>query len=169
LDSRSKELLTLSNFRLIIAHMNRQQILDLLNRYGIQPSTQRVAIAEIVLGTDVHPTAEQVWQQVSQSLPVVSRGTVYNTLNLLTEKGLLRRHALRGTASIFDGNPQAHHHFVDEETGEVRDIPWGALEVSGLDALSDSEITGYMVVVRGWRSKPATSKAAQRPRERGAS
>ncbi|MCK4414864.1 MAG: transcriptional repressor [Candidatus Eisenbacteria sp.] len=148
--------------------MDRQEIIELLNLRGIQPSAQRVAIAQLVLGTDEHPTAEQVWQKASESLPVVSRATVYNTLNLLTENGLLRRHALKGVSSVFDGNPEAHHHFVDEETGELRDIPWDALEVSGLETLPDSEITGYMVVVRGRRRNPTTDKIAQRSRKEGA-
>jgi Fe2+ or Zn2+ uptake regulation protein len=70
--------------------MRHDLVIALLTRHGIQPSAQRVAVADYVLYTDEHPSADRVFAKVRKSLPVLSRATVYNTLNLLVKKGLLR-------------------------------------------------------------------------------
>ena len=70
--------------------MSHQPIIDQLTRLGIRPSAQRVAIAAYVLATEEHPSADMVWSRVKATLPVVSRATVYNTLKLFVEKGLLQ-------------------------------------------------------------------------------
>jgi Fe2+ or Zn2+ uptake regulation protein len=59
----------------------KPDIAGLLRSHGIQPSAQRVAIATYVLATDEHQSADQVWNRVTPSFPMVSRATVYNTLN----------------------------------------------------------------------------------------
>jgi Fe2+ or Zn2+ uptake regulation protein len=101
-----------------------------------------------VLLSDAHPSAYTVLKEVRERLPVISRATVYNTLNLMTEKGLLRQHPF-GNGAVFDSNVAGHHHLIDEETGEIRDIPWDRLSVSGLDSIEDMEVTDYMIVIRG--------------------
>ncbi len=121
----------------------------LLRRHGIQPTPQRLAVAEHVLASREHPTADEVWTRVQASCPTISRATVYNTLNLLAEKGLVRTHTLHDGVAVFDGNAEPHHHLIDEETGEVYDVPWAALRVSGVQELEGFEISEYHVVVRG--------------------
>jgi len=133
--------------------MPKTDIAELLRGNGIQPSAQRVAIARYVLRTNSHPTADHVWTKVRGDFPYVSRATVYNTLSLFVKKGLLRHHLVDEVGAVFDPRTERHHHFVDEETGEIYDIPWEGLEVSGLDSLSDMEITEYVVLVRGRRKK----------------
>ena len=54
---------------------------------------------------------------------MISRATVYNTLNLFAEKGLVRDLHLSPDSVVFDANTGAHHHFIDEETGRIYDIP----------------------------------------------
>jgi Fe2+ or Zn2+ uptake regulation protein len=133
--------------------MSEKKTAELLRAYGIQPSAQRIAIAEYVLNTDSHPGADQVWTRVREKIPMVSRATVYNTLNLLVKKGLLRNYHLADGGSVFDATTERHHHFLDEESGRVEDIPWGALNVEGLDSMGDIEVTEYMVFVRGRKRK----------------
>ena len=70
-----------------------------------------------MLNTPEHPTAERVWSKVSKACPVISRATVYNTLNLFVKKGLLRQFVMDDGAAVFDSNTGRHHHFVDEATG----------------------------------------------------
>jgi Fe2+ or Zn2+ uptake regulation protein len=125
--------------------------IELLSSHGIQPSAQRVAIADYVLFTQDHPTADDVWRKVKAALPVVSRATVYNTLNLFVAKGLLRSLALSDEAVIFDPNIERHHHFIDESTGTIHDIPWNRVHVSKIEGLTDYEIHDYQVVMRGKR------------------
>ncbi len=126
-----------------------ENITEILKRHGIQPSAQRVAIAQYVLTCGHHPTADQVQTQMKKILPMVSRATIYNTLNLLVEKGLLRSFQLGESGAVFDANVDAHHHFIDDETGQVTDIPWDAVEVKNVEALPGVEVRSYMVVMRG--------------------
>ena len=70
--------------------------------HGIQPSAQRVVVAERVLDSEAHPSADQVLAEVTRALPMISRATVYNTLNLLVEKGLLRELVLTPGRVVFD-------------------------------------------------------------------
>ncbi len=128
-----------------------------LRKHGIQPSAQRVAVAEYVLATEAHPSAEQVWGEVRGRLPVISRATVYNTLNLLVRKGLLRQVYLADGKIGFDPNLAPHHHFIDETTGVVHDVPWDALEVRRVEALRGLEVREYQVVLRGRRGRTRAS------------
>jgi Fe2+ or Zn2+ uptake regulation protein len=120
-----------------------------LREHGIQPSAQRVAVADYVLNCRDHPGAEKVASEVRKTFPIISRATVYNTLNLLVDKGLLREFVLGGGKTVFDANVGRHHHFVDEETGRIYDIPWESLKVSNLESLKGFEVREYRVVVRG--------------------
>jgi Fur family iron response transcriptional regulator len=129
--------------------MTRDAILQRLRDHGVAPSAQRLAVAEYVLATDAHPSADQVFAAVTKSFPVLSRATVYNTLNLFVKKGLLRQLVLAEGRVVFDPKVDAHHHFVDEETGTIRDVPWEALRVAGVDGLTGVDVREYQVVLRG--------------------
>jgi Fe2+ or Zn2+ uptake regulation protein len=121
----------------------------LLELRGIKASQQRLAVARYILYTNDHPSADQVWMKARKALPRVSRASVYNTLNLLVRKGLIRRYAVSGGGVVFDANVGEHHHFIDEDSGRVHDVPWQAVEVSGIDKLKDFEVREYHVVMRG--------------------
>lgn len=129
-----------------------EQIRTTLREHGINPSAQRVAIGSYVLSTHEHPSADEVWSRVREDFPMVSRATVYNTLNLFVEKGLLRQLSLREGHVVFDPNLEPHHHFVDDETGEISDLPWETLSVPGVDSLDGFEVREWQVVLRGRRT-----------------
>jgi len=124
-----------------------------LRTKGVQPTPQRLAVARFVLGTDSHPTADEVWAKARRECPTLSRATVYNTLNLLAEKGLLKGRVIAEGVVVFDPRVGRHHHFVDEATGRIHDIPWEAIRVSGKSSLRGFEVREYEVVMRG-RRKP---------------
>jgi Fe2+ or Zn2+ uptake regulation protein len=130
-----------------------QNLIARLRQHGIQPTPQRLAVAKSVLATRAHPAADEVWARVRRSCPTVSRATVYNTLNLLVERGLLRSQILRGGTVVFDPLLEPHHHLIDEETGRIHDIPWRALKVSGHRALRGFEVREHQVVMRGRRRR----------------
>ena len=131
----------------------KRESLQALTEHGIQPSAQRVAVADYVLYTTDHPSADQVWAEVKRSFPMLSRATVYNTLNLFTEKGLLRELVLAEGKVVFDPKLDPHHHFLDEETGEIVDVPWSALDVRRVHSLSGFNVREYQVVMRGKKTR----------------
>jgi Fur family iron response transcriptional regulator len=129
-------------------------VVELLRERGIQPSAQRVAVAQYILFTDEHPSAERVWARARRRFPMISRATVYNTLNLYAEKGLVRELHLSPDSVLFDANTGAHHHFIDEETGRIYDIPWEKVAPQKIPKVEGFEIRDYQVVMRG-RKAPA--------------
>lgn len=120
-----------------------------LRTAGIQPSAQRLAVAQYVLTTDAHPSADEVLEQVHEGFPMLSRATVYNTLNLFVEKGLLRQLVLAEGRTVFDPKLEPHHHFIDDETGRIDDLEWSAVKVGDVKDLKNYEVREYMVVMRG--------------------
>lgn len=126
-----------------------ENITEILGSRGIQPSAHRVAIAQYVLNTAEHPCADQVLARVKSVFPQISRATVYNTLNLLVEKGLLRELSLSEGKVVFDPKTDKHHHFIDEETGIIIDIPWSLLQVKNIENLDSYDVHDYQVVLRG--------------------
>lgn len=125
------------------------QIEAKLRKHGIQPSAQRVAVAEYVLRTAEHPSADVVWKRVRQRFPWISRATVYNTLRLFVDKGLLQRLTIAEDSVVFDPVMTAHHHFIDEDSGAIVDVPWDRVQVCNIESLRDYEVTRYQVVMRG--------------------
>jgi Fe2+ or Zn2+ uptake regulation protein len=127
--------------------------ISILQHCDIQPTPQRIAVVECVLKNKAHPTADDVLTAARKKCPTVSRATVYNTLNLLVEKRLIGMQAIKEGAVVFDPNVEKHHHFIDDDTGEIYDIPWDQLEVKGKGKLRDFEIFEFQVIMRGRRKK----------------
>jgi len=128
--------------------------ISILRRCAIQPTPQRMAVVDYILKTPSHPSADEVLENVRKRCPTLSRATVYNTLNLLVEKQLIKTQILKEGLVVFDPNIQQHHHFIDEDSGQIYDVPWDTFEVPKIDSLADYEITEVQVVVRGRKKKP---------------
>jgi Fur family iron response transcriptional regulator len=138
--------------------MTMADVEQLLRAHGIQPSAQRIAVGRYVLTTDDHPSADEVWQRVRSKLAVLSRATVYNTLNLFVARGLLRSHFLAEGRVVYDPRTEPHHHFIDDDSGRIHDVPWSALKVTSPGALPGAlagyDVREYQVVLRGAKKKP---------------
>jgi Fur family peroxide stress response transcriptional regulator len=95
---------------------------------GVKPTPQRVVITEYLMGTDCHPTADQILEAVSEKLPVaLSRATVYNTLKTLVDAGVIQEVLTEPGRARYDANVSDHHHFVDVKTGQIMDVPHDAV------------------------------------------
>lgn len=88
---------------------------------GLKVTHQRTEIFSELARTDEHPDAETLYQRVHSRLPSVSRDTVYRTLTMLEEKGLLTRVGMPGS-SRYDANTDLHHHFVCLRCGLIKDF-----------------------------------------------
>jgi Fur family peroxide stress response transcriptional regulator len=79
---------------------------------GLALTPQRLAIYQVLAGDDSHPSAEEIYRRVKPVIPSLSLGTVYRTLELFEQQGLVSRvHAL-GEQARFDANLDVHHHLV---------------------------------------------------------
>jgi len=128
---------------------DRKHTQSRLAEHGIQPTAQRLQIAELLFARDQHLTAEQIIQALADGGTQVSKATVYNTLNLFAEKGLLKPLQVDPERGLFDSNMAPHHHFHVEDTGELIDVPPGSVEFSRLPALPPgTESVSVEVVIR---------------------
>jgi Fur family transcriptional regulator, iron response regulator len=136
-----------TTFRLSLGPV--KNLMETLRQYGIQPTPQRLEVARYILECDRHFSAEQALAIVTERCPTISRATVYNTLNILVEKGLVAARVLREGAVVFDSRVSRHHHLIDIDTDEIHDIDWGKLKVSGTRSIDGFEVQDYHVVLRG--------------------
>jgi Fe2+ or Zn2+ uptake regulation protein len=111
-------------------------------------------VASYVLLTEDHPTADQVFGRVQRGFKGMSRATVYNTLNRFVRQGLLRALVLAGGRVVFDPNVKPHHHFIDDVSGRIHDLPWEALEVRRVGSLEGLDVREVQVILRGRRRRP---------------
>jgi Fe2+ or Zn2+ uptake regulation protein len=123
---------------------------ELLVNHGVKPTPQRMVIAEFVMNTREHPTADQILQNVADRLPVcLSRATVYNTLNTLVEAGVLREVFTEPGPARYDANMDKHHHFVDTRTGRIFDIPWQEVPQLPKELAGKYKVHGYQITFFG--------------------
>ena len=120
-----------------------------LRACGIQPTLQRLAVAQVLLSRPVHLSAEQVLEAACRHLPELSRATVYAGLGLFARHGLIKALPVEGQATVYDSDTSPHHHLYDVDTGQVRDLPQDRLQVLGLaQALEGLQMVGVDVIVR---------------------
>lgn len=124
------------------------EVRALLQQRGVTATAQRLAIAEFVLNTLDHPTADEVFMGVREQLSGVSQATVYNTLNRLVECGIIRQFQRTGKRVRYDGNTEPHHHFFDVENGRLYDLDLEAIRVrltpEAAELLDVSDVSVYV-------------------------
>lgn len=86
-------------------------------------SRQRECIKRYLMSTTEHPTADTVYINVRKEFPNISLGTVYRNLNLLAQNGDILKFSIPDSGDRFDGNTEAHFHFLCTKCGRVLDIP----------------------------------------------
>jgi Fur family transcriptional regulator, iron response regulator len=127
----------------------RDQIAELLLTHDVSPTPQRLDVGEVILAKPQHLSADQVIARIRQLGSRVSKATVYNTLNLFCERGLLRTVNVDPLRQYYDPTIEPHFHFYNVDTGELTDIPPTAVQLALDTALPDgTEQAGVDVVVR---------------------
>lgn len=115
-----------------------QQLMAQLRERGYKVTPQRLAVCELILSAKDHPTADQIHEYVKKKHPTMSLATVYQTLHLLTEIGLLQELGFTDCVSRYDPNTSPHINIVCKKCGKIRDYEaedviefWGKI-VKGL-------------------------------------
>jgi Fur family iron response transcriptional regulator len=103
--------------------MTRSGLLTLFEQHGIMPTPQRIEIANILLEQPQHLSAEHIIEQLKAARSGVSKATVYNTLNLFSQRGLVKEVMVDPVRKFYDSTTHAHHHFYNVDSGELCDIP----------------------------------------------
>lgn len=125
------------------------EIETVLRAHDINPTSQRIEIAQLLFTRCEHLSAEEVYLLVNGEEARVSKATVYNTLGLFAERGLIREVIADPERVFYDPNTAPHHHFYDTTTGKLMDIPAEEVKIGALPALPEGmRMEGVEVIVR---------------------
>ncbi|MFV0645890.1 MAG: Fur family transcriptional regulator [Sphingomonadaceae bacterium] len=87
---------------------------------GLRITEQRRVIARVLSESEDHPDVEALHDRASKIDPRISIATVYRTVRLFEEAGILDRHDFGDGRARYEAAPEAHHdHLIDVETGKV--------------------------------------------------
>lgn len=122
-----------------------------LQNAGIRMTHQRIEVFRELLNSHGHPSVTEIYEGVRKRLPSISPDTVYRTLRLFSELGLINPHSSTSSVIRFDVNVHEHHHFICARCARIIDFTsssTGGLEVPR-EAESLGEVQGVQLEVRG--------------------
>ena len=110
---------------------NMKNVKQILKNLKLRPTSQRLAITEILIKKkDVHVTAYSLEKMMKKNKVFISRATIYNNLNELSNRGFLKKVIVKKDKMWFDTNLSRHHHFYDEEEDQLVDIQEKDINIS---------------------------------------
>ena len=115
---------------------------------NINLSYQRLKVLEYLAQNHCHPTADQIYTQLLKDISTLSRTTVYNTLNILTDAGLARVISINGNEARYDVVTRNHGHFQCESCGTIFNFSIDIDSMSSGD-LNDFKINEKNVYFKG--------------------
>ena len=118
-----------------------------LSSLKIKPTSQRLDIAEIMFCKDQHLSAEDIITILNDSDSSISRATVYNTLNLFAEKGLVRRVVIDSSKIYYDSKTTPHSHYFNIDTGEISDFEFEDVKISPLPKLPEHTVQDSVDII----------------------
>ena len=120
-----------------------------LQTSNILLTQQRLSIARLLFSKLQHLSANQVFEQLSHNDNSPSQATVYNTLRLFLEKGLLSQVIMGPNKTFYDTNLSKHHHLYNTDTDTLKDVPINQIEISNLPELPpDTLFDSVDIIVR---------------------
>jgi Fur family iron response transcriptional regulator len=131
----------------------RERAARTLESRGITPTPQRIEIARILLARPQHLSAEQVLGVLKQGDLSVSKATVYNTLGLFAEKGLVREVIVDPSKVFYDSNCGDHHHLYDVDSCTLTDFDARDVDIGGLPDVPEGKVVDRVDVIVRVRSR----------------
>ena len=87
---------------------------------GVKLTEQRKVIAKVMTESDDHPNVDELYKRVTQIDSKISIATVYRTVKLFEESGILTKHDFKGGKARYEAMIESHHdHLIDIKTGEI--------------------------------------------------
>jgi Fur family ferric uptake transcriptional regulator len=86
---------------------------------GLKMTGQRKTVLQVLDEAEDHPSVEALYERAKALDDSISMATIYRTLNLLDELGLVVRHEFKENFSRYEANTDHHHHLIDIDSGEV--------------------------------------------------
>ncbi len=122
---------------------------DLLKEKNLKITHHRLEILSYLDSHKTHPTAEEIYQHLKKTNPGLSRTTIYNNLETLSDSHIIQRLTICPTEHRYDFNNSMHHHFICKECGAIYDVDFECPIVSKIKKYVTSqghqidEVQGY--------------------------
>ena len=126
--------------------MNIKEVHSYLISHNIKPSIQRAAIMQYLMTHRVHPTIDEIFNNLLPDIPTLSKTTVYNTLKLFYEKKAALSLTIDEKNVRYDACTSRHAHFKCKECGSIYDVPLDDADIpafKGNEAFSVEETQVY--------------------------
>jgi Fe2+ or Zn2+ uptake regulation protein len=101
-----------------------ENLIQQLRFRGIAVTPQRLAVMSILQNRRDHPTAENIYQEVRRQLPAISFNTVYKTLEILCQKGMVIKVNPLHEVARYDGQTGPHAHLICRQCHRIIDLDW---------------------------------------------
>lgn len=134
------------------------KIKNRLLEHDVKPSLHRVGIMEFLLNNPIHPTVDQIYQELHPSLPTLSKTTVYNTLKLLENHGVIQSILIDDKNIRYDANVDFHAHFKCKECEEIFDLYVDNTEIARIKSLENFSTTECLLYYKGYCDKCKNDK-----------
>ena len=90
---------------------------------GVRLTDQRKLVAQVMSSSDDHPDVDELHKRVAKIDSKISIATVYRTVKLFEEAGIVAKHDFKGTKARYEQTTQEHHdHLIDINTGEITEF-----------------------------------------------
>lgn len=122
---------------------NLQYIKHTLAGHGLKVTHQRMVIYQVLQDTDTHPAAEGIYEKIKKIIPSISLGTIYKTLEVFVEKGLIKRINTSEGNMRYDARMDNHNHIYCTNTKEIIDFKDEELEMLIRDFLKRKKIGNF--------------------------
>ncbi len=111
-----------------------------LEKKKIRPSIQRVAVLNYLINNCFHPTVDQIHKDLQSVVPTLSKTTIYNTLDLFAEAGLVRILTIEDNKNRYDIITEPHGHFKCYECSTIFNF------TLDLGSIESKELSGFKVI-----------------------
>ncbi len=131
--------------------LEERQVTELLREKGFKVTPQRLAVYKVLSATTAHPNAETIYRELQPKYPTMSLATVYKTLDILSELGLVQVLNVGEESFRYDANTDSHPHVHCMACGRVDDI-FGVDDTDFVERISSKtaySLTGKQIYFYG--------------------
>lgn len=110
-----------------------------LKEHDIKPSTIRIKILQYLKDNKYHPTVDEIYKELIEDIPTLSKTSIYNTLELFLEKNIVNLVSIDDKESRYDIDTSAHGHFKCEICNKIYDFNINTSNIS------EEDIKGFII------------------------
>lgn len=118
-------------------------------------TVQRKIVLDALLKLNTHPSVDEIYAQIHQAHPAISKTTIYRNLRQLAQNGIIRQVSLPDGLERYDGRTARHHHFRCKDCGGIFDVELD--DPAGIDEMVRRkygfQVDAHDIVFRGLCSK----------------